>query len=156
MHYYLMMIEHAHRDAVAKHRINDITHVFQKKYFKKIISQKLFQKNYFKKIISKKLFKKNYLKKNISKKIFQKNMSNFVSIFLVQKQNLTKINFQHFFPHKICIVSETDVQPSYDGRRWSCMERFLGHNSRSILRTAGNNTCSLLFDYALCLVYYAM
>ena len=27
MHYYLMMIEHAHRDAVAKHRINDITHV---------------------------------------------------------------------------------------------------------------------------------
>ena len=27
IHYYLMMIEHAHRDAVAKHRINDITHV---------------------------------------------------------------------------------------------------------------------------------
>ena len=27
MHYYLMMIEHAHRDAVAKHHINDITHV---------------------------------------------------------------------------------------------------------------------------------
>ena len=27
MHYYLMMNEHAHRDAVAKHRINDITHV---------------------------------------------------------------------------------------------------------------------------------
>ena len=27
MHYYLMMIEHAHRDEVAKHRINDITHV---------------------------------------------------------------------------------------------------------------------------------
>ena len=32
MHYYLMMIEHAHRDAVAKHRINDITHVWYRWY----------------------------------------------------------------------------------------------------------------------------
>ena len=32
MHYYLMMSEHAHRDAVAKHRINDITHVWYRWY----------------------------------------------------------------------------------------------------------------------------
>ena len=39
-------------------------------------------------------FKKNYFKKIISKK----NVNFFFRFFLVQKQNLTKINFQHFFP----------------------------------------------------------
>ena len=39
-------------------------------------------------------------------------MSNFFSFFLVKKF-FTKINFQHFFPHKICIVSHS----SYHTRR---------------------------------------
>ena len=77
------------------------------KYGKKNMEKnpkKIPQKKYFKKIISKKLFQKN-----ISKKI----ISIFFLFFLVQKQNLTKINFQNFFPHKICIVSHS----SYHTRR---------------------------------------
>ena len=72
----------------------------------------LWQNKYLKKKYGKKIKKK--LQKKIQKNNFKKIISQQKKIiFLVQKQNLTKVNFQHFFPHKICIVSHS----SYHTRR---------------------------------------